>query len=101
MAATGLPGLSRSCTSTAAAPQLTAVPGVTRRHEVPGVTRRPAIPSAGLSSWLVSLTELKLSGNLLADLSGLQGCSCLRVLDASRNNLTGLQVDCMTTHNMR
>eukprot|EP00775_Hariotina_reticulata_P009347 gene9347-9510_t len=74
--------LGRSCTNSTA---------VQLPRQVPDPASQPAMPSAGLSSFLVALTELKLSGNLLSDLSGLQGCSCLRVLDVSRNKLSCLQ----------
>lgn len=46
----------------------------------------------GLSSWLVGLQTLRLPGNQLQDLTGLEGCSNLTKLDVSRNQLTCLQV---------
>jgi len=45
-----------------------------------------------LSSWLPCLQVLRLSGNQLCSLAGLQGCSSVRTLDVSRNHLTDLQV---------
>jgi Leucine-rich repeat (LRR) protein len=45
-----------------------------------------------LAGWLVCLEVLRLPGNQLRDLAGLQGCSSLRQLDVSRNKLTRLQV---------
>jgi hypothetical protein len=45
-----------------------------------------------LASWLVCLQVLRLPGNQLRNLAGLQGCSSLRQLDVSRNKLTCLQV---------
>lgn len=45
-----------------------------------------------ISSWLPGLQVLRLSGNQLQDLCGLEGCTNLRVLDVSRNQLTDLQV---------
>lgn len=45
-----------------------------------------------ISSWLPALQVLRLSGNQLQDLCGLEGCLNLRVLDVSRNQLTCLQV---------
>lgn len=45
-----------------------------------------------LSSWLPCLQVLRVSGNQLCDLSGLQNCSHLQLLDVSRNKLTSLQV---------
>jgi Leucine-rich repeat (LRR) protein len=46
----------------------------------------------GLSSWLLGLQTLKLCGNQLRDLCGLESCCSLRALDVSRNQLTDLQV---------
>jgi hypothetical protein len=45
-----------------------------------------------ISSWLPGLQVLRLSGNQLQDLCGLEGCTNLRVLEVSRNQLTDLQV---------
>jgi Leucine-rich repeat (LRR) protein len=47
---------------------------------------------SGLSSWLVGLQVLRLPGNQLRDLAGLEGCSSLTQLDVSRNQLTCLRV---------
>jgi Leucine-rich repeat (LRR) protein len=52
----------------------------------------PQSSTLQLASWLVCLQVLRLPGNQLRDLAGLQGCSSLRQLDVSRNKLTCLLV---------
>jgi hypothetical protein len=48
--------------------------------------------SPRVAAWLPGLAVLRLSGNTLRGLSGLQGLSSLRHLEVSRNRLTSLEV---------
>jgi Leucine-rich repeat (LRR) protein len=54
--------------------------------------QQPQQPMACVVAWLPVLTVLALSGNGLREVDALAGCSRLRHLDVSRNQLTSLQV---------
>lgn len=59
----------------------------------------PAAAVCGLSSYAPNLRVLRLAGNQLTDLNGLEGCRGLSHLDVGRNKLTSLQVLRLTLSN--